>query len=100
MLLRVSQAGGYAGMDGGEWQRLCLNVLRVKYGDDLVPVPDVHHGDAGLEAFTLGGMAFQSYSPREPLGVKQRYEKHRNKMTEDIGKFIANKQTLAGMFGA
>ncbi|GIH12484.1 hypothetical protein [Rugosimonospora africana] len=90
---------GLQGMDGGAWQRLCMQVLHREHKEKLVPVPDTSDGDAGLEAYTHCGLAYQCYSPREPLAVQQRYKKHRDKMTEDVGKFIDNQAKLKAMLG-
>src|SRR5207253_2656038 len=68
-------------------------------GDDLVEVPDKDRGDAGIEAYTVSGNAYQCYSPEEPLTVSQRYEKQRTKMTTDIGKFIGNGAKLSAILG-
>jgi hypothetical protein len=87
-------------MDGVAWQRLCTQVLHREHLEDLVPVPDKTRGDAGLEAYTLGGLAYQCYCPAEPLSAQQRYVKHRDKMTEDVGKFIDNCDKLEPMFGS
>jgi len=95
----IVSLAGYAGMDGDDWQRLCLSVLREEHRDDLIPVPDHDRGDAGLEAYTLSGFAFQCYSPQEPLSTGQRYAKQRDKMTVDVGKFIGNGSKLRPMLG-
>lgn len=87
------------GMDGPGWQRLCLQVLHEEHKNDLVPVPDTLRGDAGLEAYTFPGLAYQCYSPDEPLVAQQRYEKQRIKMTTDVGKFIDNADKIAPMLG-
>jgi hypothetical protein len=86
-------------MDGKAWQRLCVQVLHNEHAEDLIPVPDKTRGDAGLEAYTLTGLAYQCYSPEEPLSAEQRYAKHRDKMTEDVGKFINNSVKLEPMLG-
>ncbi|WP_406310197.1 hypothetical protein [Streptomyces sp. NBC_00623] len=65
---------------------------------DLVVVPD-KGGDHGLEAYTLTGHAFQCYSPEEPLTTLKRYQKQRDKTTEDVGKFINNSSKLKKLFG-
>jgi hypothetical protein len=90
---------GLQGMDGGAWQRLCMQVLHREHKEDLVPVPDTSGGDAGLEAYTHSGLAYQCYSPKEPLTAQKRYGKHRDKMTEDVGKFIDNKSKWQPMLG-
>ncbi|MEV5253261.1 hypothetical protein AB0K98_16045 [Streptomyces werraensis] len=89
---------GLIGLSGAEWQDLCMRVLRLQYGADLVPVPDTG-GDHGLEAYTLKGHLFQCYSPEEPLSHQKRYEKQRDKTTKDVGKFIEKADKLKRLFG-
>ncbi|SFN38193.1 hypothetical protein SAMN04487980_1018111 [Streptomyces sp. cf124] len=89
---------GLIGLSGAEWQALCTQVLRMHHGADLVAVPD-KGGDHGLEAYTLTGHAFQCYSPEEPLTTLKRYQKQRDKTTEDVGKFIKNTAKLTKLFG-
>lgn len=89
---------GLIGLSGTEWQDLCTRVLRMHHGTDLVVVPD-KGGDHGLEAYTLNGHLFQCYSPEEPLVTQKRYEKQRDKTTEDVGKFINNSNKLKKLFG-
>ncbi|MFF4727615.1 hypothetical protein ACFY3M_20110 [Streptomyces mirabilis] len=89
---------GLIGLSGAEWQGLCTQVLRMHHGADLVPVPD-KGGDHGLEAYTLTGHVFQCYSPEEPLTMQKRYQKQRDKTTEDVGKFINNAAKLKKLFG-
>jgi hypothetical protein len=86
-------------MAGGEWQNLCLLALRVHEAGDLVTVPDQDRGDGGIECYSLRGRAYQTYSPQGVLAVSQRYERHRDKMTTDIGKFISNIALLKRLLG-
>jgi hypothetical protein len=73
---------------GEEWEDYVLKLLRLHYPiGDLVEIPDRDRGDAGLEAFTSDGCAYQCYSPEEPLSVDERYVKQRDKMTRDLNKF-------------
>jgi len=88
----MTRLSGFEQLTGDEWQELCLRVLHEHHpGPELIEVPDDDQGDAGLEAFTLSGTAYQCYAPEgEPLQTAQRYAKQRDKMTADVGKFIAN----------
>jgi hypothetical protein len=80
---------------GEAWQEEALSLLRFRHRQDsFQPVPDRHGGDLGLEAFTRNGFAYQCYAVLEPATVKQRYEKQRDKVTRDIGKFIENRSEL------
>lgn len=86
--------------DPDEWQKHVDLLLRLRHGhQNFVPVPDKHGGDFGIEAFTLGGMAYQAYAPEEPLSTKKLHEKQRDKINRDINKFIKNKDALSKLFG-
>lgn len=74
-------------------------MLRCRHGADLVEVPARVGGDKGLDSFTTGGLAYQCYAPEEPLSADQRYEKLRDKMTADVGKFIDNATEVAQILG-
>jgi hypothetical protein len=86
---------------GEEWQNWANKILAVHYGPtEYQQVPDHDRGDAGLEGFTRGnGHAYQAYGCEEPISTADRYEKQRDKMTKDIGKFINNRSTLTRIFG-
>lgn len=80
---------------GEEWQEEALRLLHFRHRDDSFQlVPDSHGGDLGIEAYTRTGFAFQCYAVQEPVTIAKRYEKQRDKMTEDIGKFIENERAL------
>jgi hypothetical protein len=94
-----ASSGSVVGVIGGEQRRGAPQEVRAHHlGDqreehvvELVEVPDDDRGDAGLEAFSMSGCAYQCYAPEgEPLTMTQRYNKQRDKMTADVGKFIAN----------
>lgn len=84
---------------GNEWEEYVLQLLRLHYPPgDLVEVPDRDRGDAGLEAYSSDGCAYQCYAPEEPLSVDDRYTKLRTKITDDVGKF-ENASRLAPLLG-
>jgi hypothetical protein len=86
--------------DGRQWQDYCLRLLRVRHANhQLQEVPDRHKGDLGIEAFTHEGTLYQCYAAQEPLSVQDRYEKQRDKLTEDIGKLKSNELELARLLG-
>jgi len=86
--------------DGRQWQDYCLQLLRVRHANhQLQEVPDRHKGDLGIEAFTHDGTLYQCYAAQEPLSVQDRYEKQRDKLTEDIGKLKSNEQELVRLLG-
>lgn len=89
-------------LSGEEWQNWANKLLTRHYGPtDYQKVPDNDRGDAGIEGFTISqGYAYQAYGCEgEPLKTTDRYENQRNKMTEDIGKFIKNFKVLQKIFG-
>ncbi|MCP2316830.1 hypothetical protein APR12_002170 [Nocardia amikacinitolerans] len=82
---------------GEEWQDLCVRVLHEHHAaPSLIEVPDGDRGDAGLEAFSLDGCAYQCYAPENDpmLSTKTRYEKQRDKMTTDLNKFVNNAEKI------
>ena len=87
---------------GDDWQTWANQLLTCHYGPtEYQKVPDVDRGDAGIEGFTLSrGHAYQAYGCEEPLAVKARYEKQRDKITADLNKFIHNEEKLRRLFGS
>jgi hypothetical protein len=84
-----------------EWEDHVQLLLKRKY---RIPgtyqhVPDTN-GDHGIEGYAIDGTAYQCYSAQNWTDSKSLYEKQRNKMTEDIGKFIANATELAKLLGS
>jgi hypothetical protein len=90
-----------ARLAGEEWQRWANKLLIRHYGPtEYQVVPDNDRGDAGLEGFTVSsGHCYQAFGCEEPTSTAARYTKQRNKMTEDIGKFISNRTVLVKIFG-
>lgn len=87
---------------GEEWQDWANKLLTRHYGPmDYQKVPDNDRGDSGIEGFTItGGHAYQAYGCEgEPLRTTDRYQKQRDKMTQDIEKFINNRAVLQKIFG-
>jgi hypothetical protein len=86
--------------DSHEWEEKCKRLLAIRYGDELQLIDASRLGDLGLEAFArTSGLAFQCYAPLEPLSTKDRYEKHRDKLTRDLGKLATNAAALAVILG-
>lgn len=85
--------------DPNEWEAWINRLLKLKYAFQYQPVPAGNRGDFGMEGFsTRDGCVFQCYAPEEPLTTERRYEKHRDKMTRDTEKFVANSQHLTRLF--
>lgn len=88
-------------VDGITWEARVKRWLKLRYPNhDFVVVPDGHGGDRGIEGYSLDGNVYQCYGPREGLDIGPLYEKQRDKLTEDIGKFINNEKELAKIFPA
>lgn len=86
---------------GNEWEIWVKKLLLRHYGSgDFQVVPDNDRGDAGIEGFAISkAYAYQAYGPEgEPLTTQERYEKQRDKLTRDIGKFIKNRDKLKQLF--
>lgn len=88
-------------LQGNDWQDWANQLLTVHYGPtEYLRVPDKQKGDAGIEGFTLtNGHVYQAYGCEEPIGLKERFEKQRDKMTRDLKKFVDNKALLEKIFG-
>jgi hypothetical protein len=89
-------------LSGEDWQNWANKLLTCHYGPtNYQKVPDNDRGDAGIEGFTFAeGHAYQAYGCEgEPLKTLDRYQKQRNKMTDDVGKFIRNRALLQKILG-
>jgi hypothetical protein len=85
-------------LDGNNWERRVKAWLRLRHPGTFEEVPSDHHGDFGIEGFSRDGIAYQCYAPKSVLKTKDLYENQRNKITEDINKFINNSGELAKLF--
>ncbi len=87
--------------NGDEWQEHIVQLLRARYSEpgQFQEMPSRDRGDLGLEGFSRDGICYQCYAPEPPYSVAELYEKQRNKITADIGKFIKNHRRLAAVFG-
>jgi hypothetical protein len=87
--------------DGEGWEQHCLQLLRLRYREpgQFERVPSSDQGDLGIEAFSHDGCAYQCYAPDGPLPIRDRYEKQRDKLTEDVGKLIDNQTDLLAILG-
>jgi hypothetical protein len=86
-------------IDGDEWQEFVIQLLFMRYGANLIEVPDQHKGDSGIEAFSTDGCAFQCYAPEGQTGFAETAAKHKKKITQDIKKFRCNRDDLIKIFG-
>ena len=76
-------------LDGDTWENWCDNIYRDRYqNQNFVKIPAAHLGDAGIEGFTLSGIAYQCYCPEKNYSDDDLYGRLRTKVTTDIGKLI------------
>jgi len=82
-----------------EWESHVQRLLKRRYRTPGMyqHVPDTN-GDHGIEGFAMDGTAYQCYSAQGWTDPKSLYEKQRDKITADIGKFIANEAELLRLF--
>jgi hypothetical protein len=91
----------YLSDDGNAWERRVKTWLRLRYpGGNYEDVPAEHHGDFGIEGFSRDGIAYQCYAPQGRLKPRDLYENQRDKITQDINKFIKNQVALTKLFGS
>lgn len=85
-------------LNGKSWEKLCIDICRIKYEqDDFQEVPSHHKGDGGIEGFTKSGsgIVIQCYCPDDVnIDINNLYESQRSKVTEDIAKLINNHERL------
>jgi hypothetical protein len=96
----VAQYANFPG-DGNAWEALVHELMMIRFTpSEYVPVPAKHTGDFGLDGYSYSGQAFQCYRCEEPLEPQERYEKHRDKITADIAKFIRNQSDIEALLGS
>jgi len=87
-------------LSGEQWQEWATQLLCTHYRPtEFVKIADNQRGDAGIEGYSRCGHAYQCYGCEEPISTDARYEKQRDKLTKDIGKFIDNKDKLIPLLG-
>jgi hypothetical protein len=85
--------------DGNAWESLVQKLLKLRYKlGEYQEIPAKHRGDFGLEGFSRDGCAFQCYAAQEPLSTSDLYDKQRDKIAQDIRKFIDNCHSLEEIF--
>ena len=87
--------------DGDAWEEHCLKLLRMRYRapGEFEHVPSSDSGDLGIEGFSHDGCVYQCYAPQAPLPIRERYERQRDKLTEDIAKLETNQVELVALLG-
>jgi hypothetical protein len=92
--------GDFTPWGTNEWDEHVQRLPKRRYKDGgYQQIPADTHGDCGLEGFSSDGTAYQCYSAQNWANPKQLYDKQRGKVTDDIGKFLANEKELTELFG-
>lgn len=93
--------GDFSPWGTNEWDDHVQKLLKRRYmNGSYQQIPAETHGDCGLEGFSSDdATAYQCYSAQGWSAPKQLYEKQRGKITDDIGKFVANEVELKKLFG-
>jgi hypothetical protein len=87
--------------DGKQWEARCVSLLRMRYKQpgQFERIPSADQGDLGIEGFSHDGCVYQCYAPDGPLPTRDRYERQRDKLTEDVGKLATNQAELIAVLG-
>lgn len=86
---------------GDEWETWCLDLLSIRYGENVQQVPDRVKGDHGLEAFRLDcGTVYQCYAPEAAMTINQITEAVKSKIRRDIRTLTDKQQEVCAMLGA
>lgn len=76
-------------LNGDSWEKWCDACYRDRFqGQNFIKIPAEHLGDAGIEGFTLSGIAYQCYCPEKDYSDEGLFAHLRNKVTKDVGKLI------------
>lgn len=76
-------------LDGQSWEKWCDDCYRDRYQDqNFIKIPAEYLGDAGIEGFTLSGVAYQCYCPEKDYSDEELHNHLRDKVTKDIAKLI------------
>jgi hypothetical protein len=67
--------------------------------DGYQEMPATFKGDLGIEGFTRSGLLFQCYCPDMEYDPSKLYEAQRDKVTNDLTKFINNQKELKAYLG-
>jgi len=89
----------YGKFDGDRWEELCQICFKMNYEEEAYQEIKASPGDFGIEGFTRKGKAFQCYCPDEQYSAKELYEKHRDKITEDLKKLKRFEKQLKKYLG-
>lgn len=82
-------------LNGESWENLCIACYKMRYASEhFTDIPANRGGDGGIEGYTENGIVIQCYCPLDKnLSHQDLYENLRDKMTQDINKFIDEKNS-------
>jgi hypothetical protein len=85
------------------WEAHVQKVLKKRYAQPAGSYQHIEatvHGDCGLEGYAVDGTAYQCYAAQNWASSEQLYEKQRNKITRDIGTFLAKETEIIKILGS
>ncbi|MBF0310456.1 MAG: hypothetical protein HQL56_13095 [Magnetococcales bacterium] len=87
-------------ISGSQWEQHAKRLLGIKYGiDNIQPISSETHGDGGVDILIRSqATVYQCYAAEHSISAKDLLTKQQNKITEDIGKFITNINTISKFF--
>ncbi|MFG1379349.1 hypothetical protein [Xanthobacter autotrophicus] len=83
-----------------DWELFAFSLLQGRHGPLHVhKIPAAHKGDYGVDYYcTKESVAYQCYAVEEPIDIATRAERQKKKITNDLGKLIANHVEIAKIF--
>ena len=85
--------------DGDRWEYVCQICFKQNFREETYLEIKATPGDYGIEGFTRTGKVFQCYCPDESYSSSELYEKHRDKITKDLGKLKTYENQLKKFLG-
>ena len=92
-----------APLEGIDWESHCRTLLSIRYQPpspfSFQAVPAAHGGDCGIEGFSTDGVLYQCYGPDSYIPIKDRYERQREKLHDEIDSVIKRQVKLKAIIG-
>lgn len=88
--------------DPNDWEKHIQRLLKMRYAQPVgcyQHIPADIGGDCGLEGFSHDGTAYQCYACQNWNDFAVLLDHQKNKMTEDIGKFLRKEMELMKIMG-
>ncbi len=89
----------FGNFDGDSWESVSQICFKQNFREESYQEIKATPGDFGIEGFTRTGKAFQCYCPDENYSSSDLYERHRDKITTDLGKLKTHEKSLRRFLG-